>query len=124
MAFGVETGREVARPSHLKIPGGPKMARAALSRRAIHGPNVSKLTCYTAQQGDACLASRRVTYGPYRPQLEGPFRRAKNGPSQMRRPIYNGILPKHPQKANSFLYFYKRSVLNHLCVRHIEPSYM
>jgi len=43
------------RPSHLKIPGGPKMARVALSRRAIDGPNVSKLTWYTAQQADACL---------------------------------------------------------------------
>ena len=27
-----------------EIPGGPKMARAALSRLAIDGPNVSKLT--------------------------------------------------------------------------------
>src|SRR6218665_732483 len=33
------------------------------------------------------LASRRATYGPYKPQLDGPFRRAKNGPSQMRRPV-------------------------------------
>src|SRR6218665_587155 len=33
-----------------------------------------------------CLAARRATYGPYRPQLDGLFRRAKNGPSQMRRP--------------------------------------
>jgi len=32
------------RPSYLKIPVGPKMAHAALSRRAIDGPNVSKLT--------------------------------------------------------------------------------
>jgi len=32
------------RPYHLKIPGGPKMARAALSQRAVDGPNVSKLT--------------------------------------------------------------------------------
>jgi len=34
----------VYRPSHLKIPGGPGMARAALSRRIIDGPNVGKLT--------------------------------------------------------------------------------
>jgi len=44
--FGVETGKipnfgtlsvtAISRPSHLKIPGGPKMARAALSRRAIY----------------------------------------------------------------------------------------
>jgi len=34
------------------------------------------------------LAARRATYGPYRPQLDGPFRRAKNGPSQMRRPVW------------------------------------
>ena len=43
------------RPSHLKIPGGPKTIRAALSRRAIDGPNVSKLTRFIAQQGDASL---------------------------------------------------------------------
>ena len=48
------------RPSHLKIPGGPKMARAAICRRAIEGPS-------------AVMAAKR------------PFRRAKNGPSQMRR---------------------------------------
>jgi len=30
--------------SHLKISGEPRMARAALSRRAMDGPNVSKLT--------------------------------------------------------------------------------
>src|SRR6218665_2535576 len=42
----------------------------------------------TAQRDDTCLllADRRATYGPYRPPLDGPFRRAKNGPSQMRRP--------------------------------------
>jgi len=34
----------IFRPSHLKIPGGPRMARAALSRWAIDGPNVGKLT--------------------------------------------------------------------------------
>jgi len=33
-----------------------------------------------------CLAARRATYGPYRLLLDGPFRPAKNGPSQMRRP--------------------------------------
>jgi len=33
-----------------------------------------------------CLAARRATYGPYRLLLDGKFRRAKNGPSQMRRP--------------------------------------
>ena len=33
-----------SRPSHLKISGGPRLARAALSRRAIDGPNVSKFT--------------------------------------------------------------------------------
>src|SRR6218665_260080 len=34
---------EEHRPSHLKIPGGPRMARAALSRRAVDRPNVGKL---------------------------------------------------------------------------------
>ena len=33
----------IPRPSHLQIPGGPKMARAALGRRAVDGPRVSKL---------------------------------------------------------------------------------
>jgi len=57
------------RPSHLKIPGGPKMARATLSRRAMCG-NVA------AKWGDAspapvwCLAARRATFGPYRPPLD------------------------------------------------------
>ena len=32
------------RPSHLKIPGGLKKAHAAISKRAIDRPNVSKLT--------------------------------------------------------------------------------
>src|SRR6218665_1050522 len=63
------------------------MARAALRRRAIDGPfdvmqQKSKVTSVY------CLAARRATYGPYRPLLDGPFtcRRAKIGPSQMRRP--------------------------------------
>src|SRR6218665_441143 len=79
----------VYRPSHFKITGGPKMARAALSRRTIDGPNVSKLTVIYRPAGPTpvCrLSFRRATYGPYRLQLDGPFRRAKNGPSQMRRP--------------------------------------
>jgi len=58
------------------------MARASLSRRAM---------CFNvaAKWGDAyicCLAARRATFGPYRPPLDGSFRRAKNDPSQMRRP--------------------------------------
>src|SRR6218665_407104 len=32
------------------------------------------------------LADRRVICRPYRPPLDGPFRRAKNGPPQTRRP--------------------------------------
>jgi len=31
------------RPSHLQIPGGPKMARVALGTQAIYGSRVSKL---------------------------------------------------------------------------------
>ena len=42
-----------------------------------------------AKRDDTCLASRRATYGPYRPPLDKPFRWAKNGLSQMRRPAYN-----------------------------------
>jgi len=30
------------RPSHLQIPGGSKMASAALARRDVDGPQVSK----------------------------------------------------------------------------------
>ena len=30
-----------------------------------------------------CLAARRATYGQYKLSLDGPFRRANNGPSQM-----------------------------------------
>jgi len=70
------------------------MARAALSRRAIYGPNVSKLTVIYRPAGPTpvCrLSSRRATYGPYRPQLDGPFKRAKNGPSQMRKPGYGQV---------------------------------
>jgi len=42
--FGID------RPSHLQIPGGPKMARAALRRRAISGRPI-----VADKQGDACL---------------------------------------------------------------------
>ena len=35
--------QSICRPSHLWIPGGPKMAHAALNRRAIDGPHVNKL---------------------------------------------------------------------------------
>ena len=34
---------DIDRPFHLKIPGGPKMARAALRRMAIDGPFAVKL---------------------------------------------------------------------------------
>ena len=40
-----------------------------------------------------CLVARRATYGPYRHPLDGPFRRAKNGPSQMRRPACSPTEP-------------------------------
>ena len=41
-----------------------------------------------AKRGDACfcLVARCSTYGPYMPLLDGSFRRAKNGPSQIRSP--------------------------------------
>ena len=66
-------GVPVCRPSHLKTPGGPKTARAALSRRAIEG----YVRLYSAKQGDACcyLAARRATYGPYRTPIDGPFQK-------------------------------------------------
>ena len=80
------TATAVLRPSHLKIPDGPKMAHAALSRRAIDGP-CAVIYRLSGTTPVCCLAARRATtYGPYRPPLDGPFRRAKNGPSQMRRP--------------------------------------
>ena len=60
------------------------MARAALSRRALDGPNVGKLS---VQQGDLCLLFGGYAghLWPVQTQLAGPFRRAKNGPSKMRR---------------------------------------
>jgi len=41
--IGVRDKHGQSRPSHLQIPDVPKMARAALSRRAIDGPRASKL---------------------------------------------------------------------------------
>src|SRR6218665_1372705 len=35
--LGFSSGRISVRPTHLKIPGGPKMAFAGLSRRALNG---------------------------------------------------------------------------------------
>ena len=74
----------VNRP-HLQIPGGPKMARAALRRRAIDGP-FAVMWQESRVMPVCCFAARWATFGPYRPLLDGPLRRAKNGPSQMRRP--------------------------------------
>jgi len=42
------------------------------------------------------LAARWATYSPYKPQLGGQFRRAKNDMSQMRRPVE--LDPEHPPK--------------------------
>ena len=64
------------------------MARAALRRRAIRGKVVEMRPTPVC-----CLAASRATYGPYRPPLDGPFRRAKNGPTQMRRPVCLGVCP-------------------------------
>jgi len=69
------------RPSHLKIPGGPKMARAALNRRAMCSNVAAK-----GAKPVSCLAARRATYGPYGHPLNEPFKRAENGPSQIGRP--------------------------------------
>src|SRR6218665_413786 len=71
-----------------------KNGRAALGRRAIDGP------CAVMQRPSwgtpvCCLAARRATYGPYRPPLDEPFRRAKYGPSQMRRPDSSGLRPHY-----------------------------
>src|SRR6218665_1494613 len=41
-----------------------------------------------------CLAVRRATCGPYRPPIDGPFRRAENGPPQMRKPAPTPPQPK------------------------------
>src|SRR6218665_2610319 len=75
----------VTRSSHLQIPGEQKMARAALRRRAIDGP-FALMSCKSGVTHVYCLTARRATFGPYIPLLDGPVRRAKNGPSQMRRP--------------------------------------
>ena len=47
---------KLSRPSHLKIPDRPRMARAALSMRAIEGPCAAVVCGNVAvKQGDACL---------------------------------------------------------------------
>src|SRR6218665_2060978 len=55
-----------------------------------------------------CLAARWATYGPYIHPLDGPFRQAKNGPSQMRRP---GLSTKNPDKSPLI------QILSHLFAR-------
>src|SRR6218665_3250021 len=66
------------------------MAHATLSRWAVDGPCVSKLSNVAAQRAVpvCCLTARRATYGPYRHHLDRQLRRAKNGPFQMRRTRY------------------------------------
>src|SRR6218665_21749 len=60
-----------------------------LSRQAFSFSN----TCTRWAKNDPCritcrcLASSWAIYGPYRSQLDWPFRRAINGPLQMRRPV-------------------------------------
>jgi len=58
------------RPCHLQIPGGPKMAFAALRRRTIDGPFVVMQRKSWAMPV-YFLVARRATYGPYRPRLDG-----------------------------------------------------
>ena|SRR6218665_2880112 len=72
------------RPCQLKLQDSPKMARAALSRRAIdiQCGVVSRLS---GAMPVCCLEAREAAYSPYRAPLDGPFRWAKNGPYQMRR---------------------------------------
>jgi len=64
------------------------MARAALARRAIDGPCA---VMYMAMRGDCLLFAvwrlGRPLMARTDPRYTGPFRRAKNGPSQMRRPV-------------------------------------
>ena len=81
----------MARPSHLHIPDGPIMARAALRRRAIDGP-LAVMYRKSGAMPVYFLEARRATYGPYAPRLDGPFRQAKSGPSQMRRPVYGATI--------------------------------
>src|SRR6218665_3086372 len=47
-----------------------------------------------------CFTARRATFCPYRLGLGGPFRRAKNGPSQMRSP---GSTPSNRTVSHSAL---------------------
>jgi len=60
------------RPSHLKIPGGPKMARVTLSSPAKGGP-CAVMKRPSGATSVCCLAARRAIYGPHRLQLDGPF---------------------------------------------------
>src|SRR6218665_1677292 len=62
------------RPSHLKIPGGPKMTRAAICRRAIYGPCA---VIYRPNGANACLvfgskAGHLWPVGPVHTPLDGP----------------------------------------------------
>src|SRR6218665_2099907 len=52
----------IDRPSHLQIPGGPKMARAALRRRAIFR-SFAIMQRKSGESTVCCLADRRATYG-------------------------------------------------------------
>jgi len=52
----------------------------------------------------SCLAARQATYDSYSPPLEGPFRRAKNGLSQMRRPAVN-MLRASPKRHSTKIVF-------------------
>jgi len=55
-----------------KYQFGQKMGRAALSRRAIDRPCVSKLELCSSPAGRCLFAAKRATYCLYRPQLDGP----------------------------------------------------
>src|SRR6218665_396422 len=70
--IGVRDKHGQSRPSHLQIPDGPKMARVALSRRAIDGSRASKLMKRPSGATPACcLAPRWPLMDRTDPRLTG-----------------------------------------------------
>ena len=71
------------------------MIRAALSGRAINGPCVVMQRTRGATPVRCLAAIGGQLMARTDPRQTGPFRRAKNGSSQMRRPVHNIIMVMH-----------------------------
>src|SRR6218665_1220670 len=78
----------LGRPFHFKISDGPKMARAALSRRVIDGQCAAMYRPSGVTPAVCCLSARRATYGTYKPPLEGYLGEPKMARLKLRRPVH------------------------------------